>query len=79
MPEDDAVTAEDRYLDIERRTLSVADAGKALGLGRSAAYNAAKSGELPTLRIGRRVLVPKAALDQMIEEALRKRERGHAA
>jgi excisionase family DNA binding protein len=38
--------------------LSVEHAGRLLGLGRSASYEAARRGELPTLKFGRRLLVP---------------------
>jgi excisionase family DNA binding protein len=42
--------------------LSVAEAGQVLGLRRSASYAAARRGELPTIRFGRRVLVPTGQL-----------------
>lgn len=45
-----------------RVMVSVEEAAKVLGLGRSAAYEAARRGELPTRRIGRRLLVPVPAL-----------------
>jgi hypothetical protein len=45
-----------------RITVSVEEAGRFLGLGRSAAYEAARRGQLPTRRIGRRLLVPVPAL-----------------
>ena len=45
-----------------RTTVSVEEAARCLGLGRSAAYEAARRGELPTRRIGRRLLVPVPAL-----------------
>jgi excisionase family DNA binding protein len=38
--------------------LSVEHAGRLLGLGRSASYEAVRRGELPTLKFGRRLLVP---------------------
>ena len=41
-----------------RATVSVPEAGQVLGLGRDAAYAAAGRGELPTLKFGRRVVVP---------------------
>ena len=41
-------------------------AGRALGLGRSATYDAAERGDIPTIRIGRRILVATAALRQML-------------
>jgi hypothetical protein len=40
--------------DAECRTISVEDAGRMLGLGRGSAYTAAKNGELPTIKIGKR-------------------------
>lgn len=52
-----------------RATISVPEAGQLLGLERKTAYNAARRGELPTLRIGRRMLVPTAALLRMLEHA----------
>jgi excisionase family DNA binding protein len=50
-------------------TLSVPEAGKRLGIGRSAAYQAAASGELPVLRIGGLLRVPKIALDRLLQSA----------
>lgn len=49
-----------------RATISVPEAGKLLGIGREAAYNAARRGELPTIRIGRRLLVPTQALRDLL-------------
>lgn len=43
-------------------TLTVEEAAKLLGLSRSSAYRAAACGELPTLRFGRRIVVPTARL-----------------
>lgn len=40
-----------------RLTCSVPEAAEALGIGRDAGYAAARRGEIPTLRVGRRVLV----------------------
>jgi excisionase family DNA binding protein len=50
----------------ERKTYDIVEAGRLLGIGRNQAYEAAKRGDLPTIRIGRRVLVPKAALDRLL-------------
>lgn len=54
---------------MDRKTLSIPEAGKALGVGRSAAYEAARTGQLPTIKIGKRILVPIAALERLLEEA----------
>lgn len=43
------------------------EAGQALGLSRSATYDAANRGDIPTIRIGRRILVPTAALRRMLQ------------
>jgi excisionase family DNA binding protein len=51
---------------LERKTLSVEDAGKVLGLSRASAYAAAQTGDLPTIRIGRRLLVPIAAIERLL-------------
>jgi excisionase family DNA binding protein len=47
----------------------VPQAGRLLGLGRSASYKAARSGQLPVIKIGGRYRVPKAALLKMLESA----------
>jgi excisionase family DNA binding protein len=43
-------------------TISVEHAGRLLGLGRSASYEAVRRAELPVLRFGRRMVVPTARL-----------------
>lgn len=49
------------------RVLSVPEAGrKYLGLTRSAAYRAAQLGAIPTIRIGRRMVVPIAAMERLV-------------
>jgi len=51
-----------------KATVSVEEAGRILGIGRSSAFAAARRGEIPVLRIGRRVLVPRAALERMLAD-----------
>jgi Helix-turn-helix domain len=46
--------------------LSVEHAGRLLGLGRSAAYEAVQRDELPVLRFGRRLVVPTARVLAML-------------
>ena len=43
------------------------DTGEKLGLGRNATYEAARKGEIPTIRIGGRILVPKSALNRLLQ------------
>jgi excisionase family DNA binding protein len=52
--------------DPQRLTLSVEEAGRILGISRGAAYARAEDGSLPTIRLGKRLLVPKSALDKML-------------
>jgi excisionase family DNA binding protein len=59
---------------VDKKTLSIPEVGKVLGIGRSAAYEAARSGQLPTIRIGRRILVPLVALERLLEQAGRAAE-----
>ena len=51
----------------ERLVYTVPEAGCLLGLSRNGSYEAAKRGEIPTIRVGRLLLVPKAAFHRMIE------------
>lgn len=51
-----------------RRTLTVAEAAELLGISKSAAYDFVRSGELPAIRLGRRVLIPESALLRLLGE-----------
>lgn len=53
-------------------TLTIIEAAAFLGISRSACYNAAKTGQLPTLRIGKRYVVPRLALEQLLKTAIAK-------
>jgi len=50
------------------RTVSVPEAGRWLGIGRNASYEAARRGDIPTIRIGRLLRVPVVALERKLEE-----------
>ena len=49
-----------------QHTLSVPEAGRILGISRSSAFQAAANGQLPVIRIGKRLLVPRHALEQIL-------------
>jgi hypothetical protein len=49
-----------------RLTISVPEAGRRLGFGKNASYGAARRGEIPIIRIGRRMVVPLAAFEKML-------------
>lgn len=50
------------------RTVTVEQAAKMLGIGRSLAYELARCGKLPALRLGHRLVVSRAQLLKMLEE-----------
>ena len=52
----------------EKNTLRVEEAGEVLGLSRPSAYAAVRRGELPAIRIGKRLLIPVAGLRRMLGE-----------
>lgn len=52
------------------RTLTVEEAAIELGISRYLAYEQARTGQIagiPVLRVGRRLLVPRAALERVLE------------
>lgn len=67
-PKEGYYMASDRLpLPEDRPTLTVPEAGRlAFGLSRSASYDAAANGHIPTLRLGRKVVVPTAALRRLL-------------
>lgn len=50
----------------DRPTLTVDEAAELLGLDRKTLYGAINSGELPCLRVGRRILIPTTWLTDRI-------------
>lgn len=52
----------------ERATIDVESAGRILGLGRDSAYKAVREGTIPSLRIGRRLVVPVPRLLALLGE-----------
>jgi excisionase family DNA binding protein len=51
-------------------TLTVEEAAERLGISRAHAYEAVRRGEIPSIKIRRRILVPIAALDQFLASAM---------
>jgi len=52
------------------KTLTVPEAGRRyFGLGRNASYEAARRGDLPTIKIGRLLRVSVVALERKLERA----------
>ncbi len=52
-----------------RLTMTVEEAAAALGISRAFAYEAVTRNEIPHVRIGRRILIPRAALERMLGDA----------
>ncbi len=50
-----------------RMTVTVEEAAEILGISRAFAYALVRKGELPSLRLGRRLVVPRRALEQLLE------------
>ena len=48
-------------------TKTVDQAARLLGIGRSTAFRAVDSGDIPSISIGRRLLIPTAALRRMLQ------------
>ena len=54
----------------ESATIKVEEAAHILGIGRQTAYDLAAQGKLPgALRLGRRIVVSKKALDRFLESS----------
>jgi excisionase family DNA binding protein len=57
-------------VDIDNRLcMSVPEAAKLLGISRNNAYELVKRGELPSIKLGKRKLIPKVALEKKLLEA----------
>ena len=52
-----------------RRTLTVVEVAKALGVSRDTAYGACRDGTIPCIKLGRRVVVPAEALERVLAGA----------
>ncbi len=53
----------------ERLVVSVPEAARLLGISRTHAYELIARGELPSIRLGRRILVPLRPLMRLLEGA----------
>ena len=52
---------------VDRQTVTVIEAAKILGISRTSAFEAIHRGQIPYVRIGRRILIPRAALERLLE------------
>ena len=51
---------------ITRQTFTVTEAAEIIGVGRSTLYEFVKSGRVPSLRLGRRVVIPTHVIESML-------------
>jgi len=51
----------------DRRALTVTQAAEMLGISRALAYELVARHELPAIRLGRRIIVPRHAIDAMLD------------
>ena len=51
---------------MDRWTVTVEEAAEMLGISRSSAYECVHRGELRALRLGRRLVVPRSALEELL-------------
>ena len=55
---------------IEKRLcITVPEAAEMLGISRNFAYELVKQGQIPVIKFGKRLLIPRAALEKMLESA----------
>ena len=54
----------------QRLGLSVDDAAWLLGISRDLAYDLVAAGQIPSVRLGRRIVVPRRALERVLDERL---------
>jgi excisionase family DNA binding protein len=53
----------------DRLTMTVPEVAEVVGISRAHAYELIRLGRIPSLRLGRRLVVPKKALEEFIERA----------
>ena len=60
-----------RYATIDRRLcVTVPEAAGMLGISRNFAYQLVREGKLPSIRFGKRILIPRVALEKMLEKGV---------
>jgi len=52
----------------ERLVFTVEEARRQLGLSKGSMYEAVRSGQIPSIRVGRRILIPRATLQRLLEK-----------
>lgn len=55
---------------MERLTVTVTEAAEILGVSRTSAYELVRAGALPSVRLGRRILIRRTTLEELVGSAL---------
>ena len=58
----------------EKLTFTVSETASLLGLSRNSAFKGVMTGEIPHIRVGKRILIPRRALEAMLEGAGKPKE-----
>ena len=53
----------------EKLTLTVQETAEMLGISRNSAYQGVMTGEIPHIKVGKRILIPRLALERMLGKA----------
>lgn len=56
-------------METQRLTLSVPEVAELVGVSRAHAYELIRIGRIPSIRLGRRLLVPRKALEEFLDQA----------
>ena len=56
-------------MQVERLTITVDEAAELLGISRALAYDMARTGKLPALRFGKRFVIPKKGIENLMQQA----------
>jgi excisionase family DNA binding protein len=56
-------------MDEQKLTVTVEEAARLLGISRGLAYEMVRVGKIPSIRFGKRLIVPRRALEQLLEES----------
>ena len=60
---------DDRAQEAEKLVLNASEVSRLLGLSRGSVYQAIATGQIPSIRIGRRILISRASLRERLEGA----------
>ena len=56
----------------DKLTYSVREAARILGLSKNSTYSGIRTGEIPHITVGKRILIPKCSIDALLASAGKK-------